>query len=210
MNTLAKYFDEHCSFASAGYEVGALQTLQVDPDVAARFPRFAELLRLARVTPIDFEFENRKTFFLEWESASGEPMAWLADRVTTSPNRIACEDHELLLRNFGGVSYFRLNEPENSPTLCAVNFLSESTTDGDFFQWLNTPEIEEAYQVRFSDLYCIAFYGGGEFVLCDRVTSRVWIHWPGTNYLETIRGITTFQEWVESLAEAWLKAMKKG
>jgi hypothetical protein len=185
------------------------------PGFDSFFPRLTKLLRLAEAT--ELSFENEPHLLFTWR---GE-ISWLTPLPSQSPPGHLHPHHATLLRSFGGIVQ-RFNEPatwlRNHDDVLTER---ESARDASFLKdyaplFAKSPGV---IPISLSDHYSIAREARGNVTLCNRQTGNVLLWAPDHSYkhvtplagcreytLYTINGVASFKDWVEAVAQQWLKA----
>ncbi len=186
------------------------------------FPILSKLLKLAGVTSL--LIDDSKYELYSWNSKNGEKIGWLCQPPISNEIDGVYEDHNNLLSCFGGIVE-RFNELEKTWLLNLVESLtkSEASHDGSFiedYKWafedegMEIPIILESY-------YSIAREANGNTTICHRKNGDLILFAPDHSFdyltiypncpeysLYTINGAPVFKDWVETIANQWLKQVQ--
>jgi hypothetical protein len=187
------------------------------PGFDSFFPKLSRLLRLAEAT--ELSFENEPHLLFTWR---GE-ISWLSPAPSREPPGHLHPHHATLLRSFGGIAQ-RFNEPQATWLRNHQEVLTEreAAHDASFLQ-AHASAFAKApgfIPIAVETHYSIAREARGNITLCNAQTGNVLLFAPdhqskhvtplagcAEKTLYTINGVKTFAEWVEAVAQQWLKAV---
>jgi hypothetical protein len=182
------------------------------------FPRLAELLGRARRSEVILPSGPHILF--AWGEAEHDVRVWLSPAAPAIVPEAAAPDHRILLACFGGIAE-RFNEPADNWLLNHNQVLTaaEVTSDASFmtdYRWA----FEECggIPIDMAEYYPAAWEANGNCVLCARDSGQLLFFAPDHAYrdlvpygqcpmytLHTRVSAGTLREWVEQIAEQWLR-----
>ena len=187
------------------------------------FPKLTELILKSRQTYLKIDHINYTLF--AWETIDGQICGWLNKYETKEEYK--CEliqEHEILLRNIGGIRE-SFNAPENSFTN-NQNFMfigSECSKGiGDWADYYSmTCEEEGKNKIDHTNLVAFVQEANGAIALYDPLTKEVFLFSQDHSFeniefmknqpeftFHTFKNVTTFENYVETLAQEWEKRIK--
>ena len=222
------YFSKSCYwtlFHNSSIEVAASsEKLRLSHKAAQLFPPLAKLIERATVTDVKIDRVPHK--LLGWELRDGKRCGWLCPLPSRKPPKSVCEDHAILLKSFGGIVE-RFNEFGSSWLLSHNDALTqtEAARDGSFLEYVKWRFEDEGLTLPIepTEYYSIACEANANITLCHRTTGRVLLFAHDHYFhhvkvlkgcpdmtLYTIRGATTFRQWVNAISRQWLRHLAKG
>jgi hypothetical protein len=187
------------------------------PGFDSFFPRLTKLLRLAEAT--ELSFANEPHLMFTWR---GE-ISWLSPMPSLTPPGHLHPHHATLLRSFGGIVQ-RFNEPattwlRNHGEVLTEREAARNASFIEDYAWAF--EKSPGYiPIALGDHYSIAREARGNTTLCNGQTGKVLLFAPDHQYkhvtrladcpentLYTINRVERFTDWVEAVAQQWLKAV---
>jgi hypothetical protein len=188
------------------------------PEFESAFPRLTELLRRARRSEVILPSANYVLY--AWDNTGHQISAWLSPAPPATVPDGAALDHQILLRCFGGIVE-RFGEPVDNWLLNHNRALTaaEVARDASFmcdYEWA----FEECGGIPLdvAAYYPAAWEANGNCVLCHREKGRLLFFAPDHAYpdlipygrcpmytLHTKPGAGTLREWVERIADQWLR-----
>ena len=193
--------------------------IDLSSDFEATFPNLARLVKQARV--LDVIINDAPYRLLSWDGADNKPCGWLCRlEPPDASDLVILPEHQLLLDNIGGIreSY---NEPEDVFTN-NQNFLfikSECEPGLGYSKVYYDDMCLDTGAVQLPDDNLLTFVeeGNGGRTLYDISTKQVYLFshdhcFDNVTFLEgqpeytyhLINGITTFRDYVETLAQQWI------
>ncbi|QGQ96436.1 hypothetical protein EHS13_16870 [Paenibacillus psychroresistens] len=139
------------------------------------YPVLSELLLKARVTNI--QVNNKSYQLLGWSDFEGNSFGWLAKPPTFEINKPLCNEHKILLSNFGGITE-RWNETEISWLLNLNSALTLEDAEEGFQGWQDyiadmcNGEGFESY-ITPNDYIAFAFEANGNITLYHKDNSSI-------------------------------------
>lgn len=187
------------------------------------FPKLSRLIKKARVTSVDIDSDSYILF--AWDNIEDQICGWL--NKIEEPESYKCqiiEEHELLLRYIGGIKE-TFNEPEESFTNNQMFlFLGSECMRGigdwdDYYSMMcedyNLEEIDYSNYISFIN------EANGALTMYEPSSKHVLLFshdhcFDNVEPLENqpeytfhkFKGLTTFTDYVEELANQWLKWVK--
>lgn len=192
--------------------------LPLSSEVQSRFPNLARLLECAEVTPVSID--DAAYHLLAWDGREGYRIGWLCFPPSSNGMNDIHDDHQELLKCFGGVVE-RFNEPGETWLLNHNDALTqrEAKHDGsilDQYMWAFEDE-GLSLPISLTEYYSIAREANGNMTFCHRTSGQVILFAPDHAFdhvteldgcpkytLYTINGVTSFRDWVEAVASQWL------
>ena len=197
--------------------------VRLSEEFRAAFPKLSELIDNSRQTHVIIDSVNYLLF--AWDSKEGQICGWLNQLESTEA--IGCElieEHELLLRNIGGIKE-SFNEPDDAFSN-NQNFLflgSECTRGiGDWEDYYTMAcEDHQKEEIDHSNLLAFVQEANGALTLYEPETKKVLLfshdhyfdhvevmeHQPEYTF-HTIKNVDTFEDYVEELARQWGEIIK--
>jgi len=199
------------------------EKLRLAPKAAQLFPPLAKLIARATVTNVIVDRVPYK--LLGWELRDGKRCGWLCPLPSKRTPKGVCKDHAILLKSFGGIVE-RFNQFESSWLLNLNDALTQKeAADGTFLASLKCMFDDERLTLPIdpTEYYSIAGEANGNTTLCHRKTGRLLLfaHDHAFDYvtilkgcpdftLYTIRGASTFRQWVNAISRQWLRHLAQG
>jgi len=194
--------------------------IDLSSDFEATFPSLARLVKQARVLSITI---NDGTYrMLSWNRKDNKPCGWLCQLESPGVSDLAIlPEHQLLLNNIGGIreSY---NPPDDDIFTNNQNFLfikSECEQGLGYSQVYYDDMCRDLDIDRLPEDNLVMFVeeANGARTLYDLLTKQVYLfsHDHCFNYVtflegqpeytyHLINGVTTFRDYVETLAQQWI------
>jgi hypothetical protein len=185
--------------------------------LAARFPKLARLLASAHTSWIRADGSEYTLF--SWEGMDGVS-SWLARAPEGTVDSRVFPEHRALLGEFGGIVE-RTGDPEGSWLLNTSESLTldEAQHDAGFLRECATfEELPGGIPIDMEAYYSISREANGNDTLCHRTAGDVLLFAPDHAFdhvvplegcpdytLYRIRGARTFVEWVEVVAQQWMR-----
>lgn len=197
--------------------------LPLSSDVQLRFPNLSQLLERADVTPV--AIDNADYHLLAWDGIDGYRIGWLCLPPSPSSVKDFHDDHQELLKCFGGIVE-RFNEPEETWLLNHYDALTqrEGKYDASLLEY-SMWAFEDAgvpLPIQPTEYYSIAREANGNTTFCHRSSGKVILFAADHAFdhvteldgcpkytLYTIDGVTAFCDWVEAIASQWLAQIEK-
>lgn len=222
MNDWARFVEAVPWFVDRGaaVEVASQRKARaLPPSIVPLFPYLGKLLEMASLT--DVSVNGARYELLAWDSDDRGRLGWLCQPPSVDVPGNLHEDHRALLASFGGIVE-RFNEPEDTWLLNLNDALTEreASHDAGFIQnymWA-FEEVGLTLPIDPSDFYSIAREANGNTTLCHRVCGKVLMFAPDHCFdhltelkgcpqytLYEINGAATFRDWVNAVAEQWLR-----
>jgi len=185
-----------------------------------QLPSLSRLLGTADVTPVFVD--DVSYHLLGWNGTDGCRIGWLCLPSVPTGVRGIYEEHDRLLRTFGGIVE-RFNEPADTWLLNHNDVLTEreAAHDASFlddYKWaFDDVGLTLPIPIQPTEYYSIAREANGNTTLCHRIHGDVLLFAPdhSLDFIEPldgcpeytlyrIDGIGHFRDWVETIARQWL------
>lgn len=193
-------------------------SLTLDEEYEKTFPNLYSLVSTARVTNVNFKGDNYK--LLAWTLPDDESCGWFCKMEDLTKNNITLlPEHELLLKNIGGIkeSY---NEPDgsftNNQNFLFIKSLCIPGLGMSIDHYEESCSYENIKPMPLNDLVTFVEEANGNSTLYNLQTKQVYLYShdhafdnvttvPGQpEYtFHYIDGVTSFVDYVEILAKQW-------
>lgn len=187
-----------------------------------RFIKFSQLLSKARVTQLQVDNSHHK--IVAWLEEFDSIQVWICPNTSQTVSHEVCADHKLLLSAFGGITEFTSGEfslLKNCDNALTWETASKIDMKEEILMRVYFEEGREIPPFEFEQYYAIAEQANGDKVICHKKTSELLLlgHDPGNssnitplsgwprNSLFRLNETPTFRDWVELLAEQWLRQL---
>ena len=193
---------------------------------SSAFPTLHKLLSQATILGVTLTRENEVTYYklFTWTDKHNLKSGWLCKFETNDSEIEILTEHQLLLKNIGGIqeSYKQL-DTEKELLTDNQNFVfikSECRKGlGDWTElYEQTCEDEDAKKINTKNLLCFVVEANGNETFYDLNTHQVFLFasdhcFDNVEVLKgqpeytfyTINGVTTFVDYAETLAQQWLE-----
>jgi hypothetical protein len=192
-------------------------------DMRLKFPKMTQLLGKARITQLSIN--NTDYVIFGWTHQNGCSLGWLCSPPVNTTNTRYLPEHRVLLANFGGIDK-HWGDSEGTWLINLNGALSEkiAKTDfaeqSDFFGYFSERCKEESLRPNLNaEAFTVfALEANGNFTAYHRYDGQVimFAHDHCFDHLRSfpdcpeysfykIDGCATFGEWVEIIANQWLK-----
>jgi len=206
-----------------------IELTQISPDFSdnfiSTFPTLYKLISQASI--LDILLTRKKGINLyklfTWTDINNLKSGWLCKFETNTNNLKILPEHQLLLNNIGGIQEtYRQFDTEDEILTDNQNFLFiKSKCTKGLRDWIKlygqVCEAENAEQIDTENLVCFVGEANGNETFYDLNTKQVLLFAPDHSFVNievlnnqpeytfyTINGVTTFIDYVETLAQQWL------
>ncbi len=200
--------------------IGSEESVSVCEEFMRVFPKMAAML--SEAVKIEIELHNGKKFWLVCWEKKDEICGWLCLPAQEKIHKTVGKEHQLLLKNFGGILESFGGDDSKTYYLWNMNsvFCEEDASEGigaweEFFlEWCEDEELEP--KIVLEDLIVTAVEINGNVTLYNKNTGEilVYAHDHCFDYLQTypncpeytfhtILGCNSFRDWVEDIAMQW-------
>ncbi len=194
--------------------------ISLDENFETEFPKLTQLVSKARVS--DLTIITKPYKLLAWDCKDGGICGWLNKFEPDTISDIdIIPEHKLLLKNIGGIVE-SFNEPENTLSLNQNFLFIKSQCSKGIGDWNEYYEMlceeENLPQIDYSNFISFVQEANGALTLYDKNTNQVYLFshdhsFENVDFLENqpqytfhkIKGIQTFKDYVETLADQWLE-----
>ncbi|WP_347838564.1 hypothetical protein [uncultured Draconibacterium sp.] len=197
--------------------------LMISEEFKKTFPKLSGLIQKARVSNVEIDSESYILF--AWDNVDNQICGWLNKlELADSYKCEMIEEHELLLRNIGGIKE-SFNEPEDSFTN-NQNFVfigSECMRGiGDWDDYYSMMcEDDKCEKIDSSNYLAFVYEANGALTMYEPESKKVFLFshdhcFDNVEFIENqpeytfhkFKNVDTFTDYVEELADQWVKFIK--
>lgn len=187
------------------------------------FPNLSELILKSRQTYVIID--NINYILFAWDTLDGQICGWLNQQETKEEyNCDLIREHELLLRNIGGIRE-SFNQPEDSFSNNQNFMFIGSECSRGIGEWDDyysmTCEEEGKKEIDYTNLLAFVYEANGALTLYDPLTKNVFLFshdhcFENVEFLanqpeytfHSFNDVETFKDYVEALAKEWREIIK--
>jgi len=196
------------------------RTFELSNDFKNKFPKLTKLIETSRKTFL--RINNVPHILFAWTNIYGEIFGWLnkiGDLENVSDK--LCIEHKILLQNIGGIQEF-FNQPEDAITNNKIFMFTGSECSFGIGSWdeyyKKSCKEENVDPIEHSNLICFVEEANGNMTFYEQKTNEIILFAPDHCFedITPIEGqpeytfykyenIETFKNYVEKIAEEWIK-----
>lgn len=196
--------------------------LNLSDNFTSTFPKLSQLIQKAR--KLEFSVNNNPYRLFSWTNKYNKSCGWLTKiELEDTDNIVLAKEHELLLKEIGGISE-SYHQPEPALTNNQDYLFLKSACITGIGEWEeyyeNLCEEEHKQPIQYNDFICFALEVNGNMTMYEKNSGKVLLfahdHWfENVDPLEdqpeytfyTIQDVDNFVDYVEKIAEEWSEAV---